>query len=314
VTSDAGGSVSYKVFSNSGCTQNPINGGTVTVNHGVVPSSNPVTFNLPGTFYWQASYTGDSKNSPVVSPCTNEVLTAYAACALGYPDTSNPPLSSTTFNESEVLAGFAPSIAGPNATIKVWYSDEHALTLGIRQVVVKTSTGTTTTNYALAPLTSDPGSTTNPAVGASIAQGGVDPSLRPVFPALFVTDITGNPSGRAGDWQQGSTQAIPPDAVFGTWKGAVETIDKTQKSASKEYTVTPDADPAKNGWNLGPGSDAPPAGIKGQQWGAEVRWNVSTLGLQPGHAYRMEFMVHDGDQNNSGGDSGEACMTVVDPN
>jgi RNA polymerase sigma factor (sigma-70 family) len=312
VTSDASGSVSYRVFSDSGCTQNPINAGTVTVSHGVVPTSNPVTFNLPGTFYWQANYTGDSHNKPFVSPCTDEVLTTYAACALGYPDSSSA-LSSTTFNESEVLAGFAPSIAGPNDTIKAWYSDEHALTLGIRQVVVKTSTGSTTTNYPLAPLTSNPGTATNPAVGATIAQGGVDPSKRPVYPALFVTDITSNPTSRAGDWQQGSTEAIPPTQVFGTWKGAVETIDKTQTQVSKQYTVTPDTDPAKNGWNLGPGSDAPPAGIKGQQWGAEARWSVASLGLQPGHAYRMEFLVHDGDQNNGGGDSGEACMTVVDP-
>ena len=40
---------------------------------------------------------------------------------------------------------------------------------------------------------------------------------------------------------------------------------------------------------------------------------MNDLGLQPGHAYRLEFMVHDGDQLKVGGDSGEACMTVVMP-
>jgi len=43
------------------------------------------------------------------------------------------------------------------------------------------------------------------------------------------------------------------------------------------------------------------------------RWNVSGLGLSAGHAYRLEFMVHDGDQNKSGGDAGESCMNVVVP-
>jgi Flp pilus assembly protein TadG len=313
VTGDAGGTVTYTVFSDSGCSLNPVTGGTKTVTNGVVPSSNLVTFNLAGTFYWQAKYSGDARNKPALSPCTSEVLGVYAACALGYPDSSSPPLSSTTFNESGVLRAFAPAMAGPGDTIKAWYSDEHALTLGVRQVVVKSATGSTTTNYAIAPLTADPSSAFNPAVGASIAQGGIDPAQRPMFPALFITDITGNPTSRAGDWQQGSKEAIPPSAVFGTWKGAVEVVDPTQSSPSKRYTVTPDADPAKNGWNLGPGSDPPPAGTSGEGWGAEVRWNVDSLGLQVGHAYRMQFMVHDGDQHQTGGDTGEACMTVVLP-
>jgi len=312
VTSDAGGTVTFTVFSDTGCSQNPVTAGTVTVNHGTIPNSNSITFNKAGTFYWQASYSGDSHNKPMISPCTGEVLPVYAACALGYPDVSNTPLSSTIFNESEVLRAFGPTIAGPGDTIKAWYSDEHAMTLGVRQVQVKTASGTTTTNYPIAPLTSNPGSATNPAVGATMAQGGLDPSGRPMFPALFVTDITGNPASRSGDWQQGSTAAIPPSAVFGTWKGAVEVIDQTAKGG-KSYTVTPDADPARNNWNLGPGSDPPPAGTGGQGWGAEARWNVNDLGLQPGHAYRMEFMVHDGDQHSTGGDSGEACMTVVVP-
>jgi len=34
---------------------------------------------------------------------------------------------------------------------------------------------------------------------------------------------------------------------------------------------------------------------------------VVQLGLIPGHTYRLQFMVHDGDQNKSGGDVGESC-------
>jgi hypothetical protein len=140
-------------------------------------------------------------------------------------------------------------------------------------------------------------------------QAGVDASDRPMYPALYITDITNSPNSRAGDWQFFGT-AIPPHAVFGTWKGAVRTVDYTAKKG-KTTTVTPDADPAKNNWNLGPGSDPPPSGLTNEGYGAEARWNVSELGLSSLHTYRMQFMVHDGDQNKTGGDSGEACMSVV---
>jgi hypothetical protein len=42
-------------------------------------------------------------------------------------------------------------------------------------------------------------------------------------------------------------------------------------------------------------------------YGAEIRWDISSLNLIPGHSYRVYFMVHDGDQNKTGGDSGQAC-------
>jgi hypothetical protein len=32
-----------------------------------------------------------------------------------------------------------------------------------------------------------------------------------------------------------------------------------------------------------------------------------------GHTYRLYFMVHDGDQNKAGGDSGQACVTITMP-
>ncbi len=91
----------------------------------------------------------------------------------------------------------------------------------------------------------------------------------------------------------------------------MKTVDKTKSTPT--VSMTPDADPSKNNWNLGPGSDAAPSGLKNQGYGAEVRWNVNDLGLQPGNAYRLQFMVHDGDQNKTGGDSGQNCMTVVVP-
>jgi hypothetical protein len=156
-------------------------------------------------------------------------------------------------------------------------------------------------------------SANHPLVGSQIQDGeqaGTDTSGRPMFPALFITDTTygGNPLG--GDWQYGGT-GIPPHFVSGTWKGAVRIIDQTKNPDT--VTVTPDADPPVNNWNLGPGADPVPPGLPNEGYGAEVRWNIADLGLQPGHSYRLYFMVHDGDQNNTGGDSGQGCAYITMP-
>jgi Putative Flp pilus-assembly TadE/G-like len=278
----------------------------------------------PGTTTTAPTTTAPTTTAPTTTTQTTTQTTTTGGttttkpkpgqCTLGYPYVSSNPRTSVTFNESTVLRAFAPAIAmGSNDTIRVWYNDEHALTLGVRQVVVKTKTGTATTTFSLARLPSDPGSVTNPAVGSTQLSGdlaGVDPDQRPMFPALFITDITNNPTSTSGDWEFGGTP-IPPSAVYGTWKGAVVTVDKTKSPATT--TVTPDADPAKNNWKLGAGADTVPSGLLNEGYGAEVVWNISSLGLQAGHYYRMEFMVHDGDQNKAGGDSGEACNTVLMP-
>jgi len=95
---------------------------------------------------------------------------------------------------------------------------------------------------------------------------------RPVFPALFCTDITVNHLDNSGDWQiNGIGHAVPPDFVSGTWKSAT-------KSAAGVITV--DGDPTKNNLILGPGSEYPHGGLTGfknEGYNSEVRWNLSTL-------------------------------------
>jgi hypothetical protein len=145
-----------------------------------------------------------------------------------------------------------------------------------------------------------------PATGSNVLfgeQAGLDQSLRPMWPALFITDITNDPNDRSGDWQYGG-RPFNPNSVYGTWKAAVRTVDNTVSPATA--TLTPDTDPAKNNWSLGAGADAVPSTLKKNEgYGAEVVWN---LALIPGHSYRVQAMVHDGDQNKVGGDSGEACV------
>ncbi|HYL74919.1 MAG TPA: hypothetical protein VEU96_11985 [Bryobacteraceae bacterium] len=230
----------------------------------------------------------------------------------GYPFGTAPALSSVVFSESDTLQAFDFT----NGVIRAWYTDEHALTLGVRRVVVKTSTGTTTTDY---PFTDFSGvSAVNPLVGTTFAAGdqaGTDLATynpaygfldhgRPLWPALYITDITDPNNIVPGDWQQGGS-AIPPSAVYGTWKAAVRTVDRTHTPAL--ITVTPDIDPVKNNWNGIP--DVPPGGFgTNDGYGAEIVWNVGNL--LSGHTYRLQFMTHDGDQNKSGGDAGEACVAM----
>src|SRR5204862_1596715 len=75
-TASAGGTVSYKVYDNTTCTANAntVDAGTKAVTNHLVPDSNPVTFNVAGDYYWQASYSGDANNQADTSPCLSEHL------------------------------------------------------------------------------------------------------------------------------------------------------------------------------------------------------------------------------------------------
>jgi hypothetical protein len=72
-TANAGGTVTYTVYSDSECSQNPQDAGTKTVTDGVVPDSDPITFTSAGD-YWQAVYSGDANNNGATSLCTSEHL------------------------------------------------------------------------------------------------------------------------------------------------------------------------------------------------------------------------------------------------
>ncbi len=235
-------------------------------------------------------------------------------CVLGYPNNDNLPQSAAVFNESEVLAAYARI----GSEIRLWYTDEHALTLGVRQLFVNNkSIPDVTTNYTIATMG---GLNPSSAIGAPFVNIGstlmppvegaaVDPAGRPLFPAVFITDITDDATSRSGDWQMGGSP-FRPNEVYGTWKGAVISIDKTR--VPFKTTMTPDADPAKNHLNVGValGANAVPAGVVDLGYSSEVVWSVAGLGLNPDRNYRLQFMVHDGDQNKTGGDVGQACMNI----
>ncbi len=73
-TSNAGGTVTYTVYTDSSCTQGAQPAGVKTVTNGSVPDSDPLTFNTPGDYYWQAIYSGDANNNGATSNCVDEHL------------------------------------------------------------------------------------------------------------------------------------------------------------------------------------------------------------------------------------------------
>jgi len=147
-SSDAGGSVTYTVYSNNACTQGSRDAGTKTVTNGSVPNSNSLAFNNAGTFYWQAVYTGDTNNDPATSACTAEVLTVQ-------------PKSPTATTAQDLLPNDTFTLSGGfNATGTVTFSlyapgDANCSGTPAYTQVVPLSGGTTaaTTNNSFHALT-----------------------------------------------------------------------------------------------------------------------------------------------------------------
>jgi hypothetical protein len=104
----ASGTVTYTVYSNDACNVFVMTAGTVTVTTGVVPDSTQVTFATPGTYYFQATYSGDPNDLMVSSSCSAEALTVKAV-------TVAPPVPPTTVPSGPVqtgTAGSVPAVAG----------------------------------------------------------------------------------------------------------------------------------------------------------------------------------------------------------
>jgi uncharacterized repeat protein (TIGR01451 family) len=121
-TSTAGGTVTYTIFSDSGCSQNAQSAGTVSVTNGSVPNSNPITCSSPGTYYWQASYSGDSHNNGATSPCTSEQLVVgKAQPSIATQLSSSSITIGGSVNDTATLTG-ATSNAGGTVAYTV-YSD-----------------------------------------------------------------------------------------------------------------------------------------------------------------------------------------------
>ena len=112
---------------------------SVAPNTSVVMNKSPVSIT---TATLNIATAHGNTNQQGVDQCfANDVAFVVPQCFLGDPSTSPPSaypygtgLTATTFSESAVLKGLEPTLALENEWIKVFYSDEHALALGIKTV------------------------------------------------------------------------------------------------------------------------------------------------------------------------------------
>ena len=117
-TADAGGTVTYQVFSDSTCTTLVFLAGTKAVVNGVPGDSDPFTINLAGTYYWQADYSGDAKNNSASSACNLEIVTVAANIPTITTSANETVTIGATIHDTAVLSGgFNPT---GSITISVW--------------------------------------------------------------------------------------------------------------------------------------------------------------------------------------------------
>lgn len=93
----ATGTVTYSLYSDETCTSGDlVTSSTATVAGTSVPASSPVTGKLKaGTYYWQASYSGDQFNQASTSTCGSETLTVAPVSAPGSTTTTGTTVTLT---------------------------------------------------------------------------------------------------------------------------------------------------------------------------------------------------------------------------
>jgi hypothetical protein len=150
--STATGTVTYSVYSDSGCTT-AVSAGTAQIitTPGTLPASGSVALGTPGTYYWQASYSGDFDNAASVSTCGSEVETVTSPTATttstslsggGQSGGSISVPESTAVSDTATLSGTHASTATGTVTYSV-YSDSGcttAVSAGTAQIITTPGT------------------------------------------------------------------------------------------------------------------------------------------------------------------------------
>jgi lysophospholipase L1-like esterase len=130
--SKAGGTVTYSVYADPECIELAGEAGTVTVSAGVVPTSSEEKL-PPGTYYWQAVYSGDGLNEGSTSKCGTEtaVVTPKISTTLSGEGQSGEELEvkeESAVKDTATLYGEHASTATGTVKYAV-YSDKECKTL-----------------------------------------------------------------------------------------------------------------------------------------------------------------------------------------
>ncbi|HKZ44623.1 MAG TPA: ice-binding family protein [Anaerolineales bacterium] len=140
----AGGTVTYTYYTDSACTLNAVDAGTKTVT-GVgnnVPNSNPMPFNLAGTYYWRAVYSGGTGTNGAVSACnvaaetlTVNKLSPTIATTLS---ATSVPVGSSVYDTATLSGATATAIGTVTYTV---YTNDDTCTLNPQSAGIKNVDG-----------------------------------------------------------------------------------------------------------------------------------------------------------------------------
>lgn len=152
VTNDAGGTVTYNYYSENTCTGIPTPVGSVAVTNGIVPDSSNVTFLTAGTFYWQASYSGDANNYGATSACISETLIVNDGAKTNpvlvtVLSSSSIPVGSSMHDMASFSSGFTTGASIDNGSVVYTYYTNNACTLG----AMAAGTGTVPSTTGIVP-------------------------------------------------------------------------------------------------------------------------------------------------------------------
>ena len=99
-TANASGTVAYSFYTDNACSLGATNVSTTSVTNALIPSSTSIIFGSPGTFYWQAAYSGDTSNAAATSTCGAEILTVNATTTPPVPPLGTGSISGNVFNDA----------------------------------------------------------------------------------------------------------------------------------------------------------------------------------------------------------------------
>jgi hypothetical protein len=243
----ATGTVTYDVYSDSAC-MNLVNSGTAETitTPGTLPPSAGVTLTTAGTYYWQASYSGDAVNAPSVSGCGDEVETVTPAETMvatslsGQPSPAISVPAGTAVTDMATLSGINSSTATGNVTYTV-YSDP-ACNTEVNTATVPITTPGTLPESAPVTLTN---------VGTYYWQAaysgdtGNAPSVSPCGPAGEVETVTAASIAFAtslsgGGGQPGTTITVPSGTAV-TDTATLSGTDANRATGSVTFTVYADS-------------------------------------------------------------------------
>ena len=142
-TSDATGTITYKLFSDANCTVQVGSNVTKTVNGNGVYVSPAIHVSSPGTYHWIANYGGDVNNSATANTCNgaNENVVVNPRSPTVTTDAGGPftlGANGTDLTDSATLAGGTTTISG-TITFKL-FSDANC-TVQVGSDVTKTVNG-----------------------------------------------------------------------------------------------------------------------------------------------------------------------------